>query len=319
MAAEETKCPLCELPLKKMADGDGTARCDCANCGTYELALRAMAMARNELSPEQRRLLSYVVRKQQTAGHPSPRLGLDEIERILASERLPSPREMADNFVLLLGETQGADPGRRGRWEFEELCARLGALSSSAVIYTVMELEKAGVLYHDPPMDSVVAQLTFRGWERYEELKHGAVDSKRAFMAMKYGDPLLDDVYRKCFKPAVRRAGFDLGRLDERAPAGHIDSRMLEVIRRSRFVVADITYDNSGAYWEAGFAEGLDKKVIYTVSKVWIDEDRKNRVHFDTDHFNRIEWDVDNLEEAGGKLTAMIRNTFLAEVKMVDG
>jgi nucleoside 2-deoxyribosyltransferase len=94
---------------------------------------------------------------------------------------------------------------------------------------------------------------------------------------------------------------------------------MLEVIRRSRFVVADITYDNSGAYWEAGFAEGLDKKVIYTVSKVWIDEDRKNRVHFDTDHFNRIEWDVDNLEEAGGKLTAMIRNTFLAEVKMVDG
>jgi hypothetical protein len=63
MAAEETKCPLCELPLKRMTDGNGTARCDCANCGTYELTLRAMGMVRNELLPEPRRLLSYVVRE----------------------------------------------------------------------------------------------------------------------------------------------------------------------------------------------------------------------------------------------------------------
>jgi len=33
--------------------------------------------------------------------------------------------------------------------------------------------------------------------------------------------------------------------------------RMRLEIRRSRFAVVDLTHGNRGAYWEAGFAEGL--------------------------------------------------------------
>jgi len=35
-------------------------------------------------------------------------------------------------------------------------------------------------------------------------------------------------------------------------------------IRSAKFLVADLTDENRGAYWEAGFGEGLGKKVYYT-------------------------------------------------------
>ena len=35
------------------------------------------------------------------------------------------------------------------------------------------------------------------------------------------------------------------------------------MVRDAAFVISDLTHDNSGAYWEAGYAEGLGKPVIY--------------------------------------------------------
>ena len=34
-------------------------------------------------------------------------------------------------------------------------------------------------------------------------------------------------------------------------------------IRASRFVICDLTHGNRGAYWEAGFAEGIGRPVIF--------------------------------------------------------
>src|SRR6185436_19550551 len=97
-----------------------------------------------------------------------------------------------------------------------------------------------------------------------EDLRRGAAAGRRAFMAMPYGNEVLERVFTECFRPAVAAAGFELVRLDERPPAGSIDDRLRVEIRRARFLVADFTNGNHGAYWESGFAEGLGKPVIYT-------------------------------------------------------
>jgi len=83
-------------------------------------------------------------------------------------------------------------------------------------------------------------------------------------MAMQFGDPLLNRVLAECFKPAVVRAGFTLRALTDGQGAGLIDNQIRAAIRSARFVVADLTHDNNGAYFEAGFAEGLGIPVIYT-------------------------------------------------------
>jgi hypothetical protein len=77
-------------------------------------------------------------------------------------------------------------------------------------------------------------------------------------MAMKFGDPTLDRMFTECFKRAVAKTGFELRILSENARAGLIDDRLRVEIRQARFLVADLTHSNPGAYWEAG------------MQKVWV-------------------------------------------------
>jgi nucleoside 2-deoxyribosyltransferase len=133
-------------------------------------------------------------------------------------------------------------------------------------------------------------------------------------MAMQYGDALLDRVYGECFKPAVERAGFSLFRLDERPEAGLIDNRMRVDIRASRFLIADITNRNPGAYWEAGFAEGLGKPVIYTCERSRFSEHK----HFDVEHHYHVLWDADKLDAAQDELATAIRATLPSEARISD-
>ena len=134
-------------------------------------------------------------------------------------------------------------------------------------------------------------------------------------MAMQYNDPILDQKIFPKFKEATKEAGFDLVRLDNAPRAGLIDEQLRVEIRRARFLVADLTHDNSGAYWEAGFAEGLDKPVIYTCEKGVF---KSRGTHFDTNHFHTIQWDAADPLKAARELKATIRATLPDEARMED-
>ena len=153
------------------------------------------------------------------------------------------------------------------------------------------------------------------GWDYYEQIKRGAVMSRKAFMAMEYGNKDLDYVFEICFRPAVKATGYDLFRLDEKPRAGIIDDRLRVEIRTSRFLISDLTNENRGAYWEAGFAEGLGKPVIYTCEKIGFEE---RKTHFDTNHHLTIIWEKDKLENAALNLIATIRATLPDEAVLAD-
>jgi hypothetical protein len=166
------------------------------------------------------------------------------------------------------------------------------------------------------PRNSIrAAALTFEGWSKYETFKNVRQQSRDAFMAMKFGDPEVDEALALCFKPAVERAGFRLKPLNEAQPAGLIDDQMRVALRSARFVIADLTHASNGAYWEAGFAEGLGRPVIYTCRKSdWEQE----KTHFDTNHLGTIIWDPDQYDDAANRLTAMVRATLPSEATMSD-
>jgi nucleoside 2-deoxyribosyltransferase len=90
-------------------------------------------------------------------------------------------------------------------------------------------------------------------------------------------------------KPATREVGYDLVDMRDVSRAGIIDNLMREQIRDSAFVVVDLTHDNSGAYWEAGYAEGLGKQVIYICERSKFD---RAKTHFDTNHCTTVLWDT---------------------------
>jgi nucleoside 2-deoxyribosyltransferase len=130
-----------------------------------------------------------------------------------------------------------------------------------------------------------------------------------AFFARKFANHDLDDVYENCLVQAVSETGYKLRTVTQKA--SHIDAIIEDEIRRCRFLVADLTDANAGAYWEAGLAEGLGKPVIY-ICRDGV------QTHFDTDHRHTVRWDLAKLDETAKRLKAVIRNTLLGDAKQGD-
>ncbi|MBI5115192.1 nucleoside 2-deoxyribosyltransferase [Candidatus Poribacteria bacterium] len=134
-------------------------------------------------------------------------------------------------------------------------------------------------------------------------------------MAMKFGDATLDKVLDQVFRPCVKQTGFELFRLDDVPRAGLIDDRLRVEIQACDFLIADLTHDNLGAYWEAGYAEGLGKPVIYTCEEKTFEQEK---THFDTNHHLTIVWDENSPGAAGEGLKATIRATLPHLAKQKD-
>ena len=102
--------------------------------------------------------------------------------------------------------------------------------------------------------------LSLAGWEQYDAGKRGQLDGNYGFIAMQFGEPDLDLFVKDVVKPTVKGdMGYNLVNMNDVARAGVIDNIMRIQIEGATFVIADLTHDNSGAYWEAGYAEGLGK------------------------------------------------------------
>ena len=258
----ENKCPLCEIPTPPQ-NRDPVRRSvinvDCRNCGRFGIDERQILSWSKKT--HENALISYAVRKRQdTTGD----ILLTEawLDDILKNTALPLPAEQAENLIRSIADSLK----RKGAGVFVRVVprywtARIGALNEDGVQYIrdgllaedLLEMGKDATLANQSG-----ARLSFHGWERYEELKRKSTNSRLAFMAMQFGDHELNNVFENCFHPAADRAGYSLEKMDDKPEPGIIDVRMEVEIRRSRFVVADLTHQNRGAYWEAGFATALD-------------------------------------------------------------
>jgi hypothetical protein len=226
----------------------------------------------------------------------------------------PTPREQVENLILWIGDNQKS-PEEWTSDAKEALAATVGSpisLNEGAFDWLINEVkEECWFSVHPSGIHGKLGfRLSMKGWNFYEQLLHKRTVSRIAFMAMKFGDPTLENVFQNCFKAAVADAGFELRPVTEGQGAGLIDNQIRAAIRSARFVVADLSHDNNGAYFEAGFAEGLGLPVIYTCEASKFTE---KKTHFDTNHMVTIPWDVADLGSAAKKLTATIRNTLPAE------
>lgn len=178
--------------------------------------------------------------------------------------------------------------------------------------------------------------ITTKGYRRLREIKRPNLDSRFCFIAMWF-TPEMNEVFDKAIKPAIEfiEMGETIPRyqavkIDNVEHVNDINDEIIAQIRRSRFMVCDLTGYRGGVYFEAGFAHGLGLEVIYTCRKDWTKEEiladssgkkvsvlldsegreiavKKEEVHFDLAHRNRIEWEPDKLEEFRTKLENRIR------------
>lgn len=307
------KCPLCDGKPTNWSQHphgrDGNVY-DCPNCGMYFISGTALAMLSN-ITREERALLSHKVWQNRGIGGTFE-LTSEHVRRIHLDE-LPGPEEQLENLFAFWGDEQGNNLASPIEVPWSDLRAKLGAVNPGDVDYIAVEAIDRRLLRGHSSDQRVEGVLTFRGWEEYRRIKRGQSATTHAFMAMPFGHPDITKFVDDVFRPAVAETGFTLKRLDDAPQAGVIDNRMRVEIRQAKFVVAELTHENRGAYWEAGFAEGLGKPVIYTCEKTYFDA---NKTHFDTNHCTTVKWDPADPTKAAEDLKATIRNTFPFEAKM---
>lgn len=305
----DTLCPICKSPAHVGLPSGDNWNVKCPKCQIYSISGTAEKILSYIPDDSPVRVsLSYQLNSKARAGQENISLTSDDIKNAKENPLLPTHSERADNLLLYIADkTQwlGEDYTVQGDRDY----LIIGSETENGFYIIRQWLIDKGLL---EDRKGGVARLTVDGWMKVDELrKNAATDSTLAFLAMQYGDDEVSSFMKNHIVPAVaEECGYRLERLDERPKAGVLDNRMQLMIKQSRFLVVDVTGDNSGAYWEAGYAYGLGKPVIYMCrAKDAESADKKKRPHFDVDHHQAVFWDPQNPKEACDLLTVIIKNT----------
>lgn len=307
-------CLVCDAGCRvHQSPGVGTVYY-CDRCGAYQMTPMAAALAsedttRGEFSSAAR---AFVIRQMQRH-NKLPTIDEEIWRYTILPATVPTPMEQIDMLVDMLGQDRAV--GRFVEVKASETAFQIGVVDARrGVAYLLSEMENSGLIKTKHDVSTHRAQLTLVGWQRYEELQRAHPNSRTAFMAQQFGDAELDALVNEHFRPAVAETGFTLRRVDDKPRAGLIDDQLRVDIRNARFLICDLSHGNRGAYWEAGYAEGLGKPVIYTCQKQAFGA-KDTHPHFDTNHHLTVIWSADDPADAVRRLKATIRATILDAIQ----
>jgi hypothetical protein len=296
----EQYCPLCGSAGAKTF-GE-TIRCE--RCGRFQASFRFLAALKTlKEEPQFQKLspfLSAHLRQSSDSGQ-IVELQIDNWESLAQGHsRTPVVRKL-DRLLRLFAarsETIGAD-AKIGADDF----VLVDAANTTELDYLVVALEEQQLLRKKNGNTAVV---TPRGWERLNPLDPGGVPGT-CFVAMAF-DPSLNNVFETGISPAITATGLEVIRVDKLEHNGVVTDLIQAEIRRAQIVVADVTLQRQGVYFEAGFAIALGRVVIWSCR-----EDEIAKVHFDTRQYSHVVWA--DARDLRAKLEARIRGTVSIPLK----
>ena len=222
-----------------------------------------------------------------------------------------SPSVQAMNLIRYIGD-EVLETGRPIQ-QLSDISAEIGAQSAELAGGLLEELQERGLVKMGKPARTLSGtiylnvNLSLTGWDQYEAEKHGELSGNYGFLARKFDEPELDKFVHDVLKPTVEEStGYKLHDMNDLSKAGVIDNIMRIAVRDAKFVLVDLTHDNNGAYWEAGYAEGLGKPVIYLCEQGKFEAEK---THFDTNHCTTVPWDRNDDAEFSRRLTATLRRS----------
>lgn len=319
-----TICPLC-LSIDGFECRDGGSwdvnniRHECEVCGVFGTTWEA----RDDFLGSQHARTTKVVRAALShwARLRQPQRNSDNIP-LVTSElvsatingdiQLPNPAEQAINIIRFIGDEVNIT-GEAMPYLVPKFHAVVGSVRREWAYKLLFELEARGLIFAVDSAtlasyDALDIGLTLDGWQRYEAEQKGQTFANYGFMALKFGDEVLDPFLREHIKPAIESIGMQLRDMRDCSKAGIIDNLMRIEIRDSAFVLVDLTHDNPGAYWEAGYAEGLGKPVLYICERTKFDA---AKTHFDTNHCTTVVWDAESPLDFRESLVATLKRSLV--------
>lgn len=311
------RCPICRnsdgAQCVRVSPQTERIRFECDRCGPFNISDTALDDSALEgLGLVQRAALSHRIRTQFTKADLLTTVWLNQNREKL---KLPSPAKQVANLIRIIGERKLAtgedtpvwvslvgEVGCFGEAELHELVRELTEQKSIGNRGSHKVLRRSNAELHTSRLG-----LTLQGWREFEAEQRGEFGGGFGFLALKFGDEQLDDFVAQNLKPVVKaELKLDIVDMRDVGRAGLIDNIMRAQIRDSAFVIADLTHDNYGAYWEAGYAEGLGKPVIYICERKKFEA---AKTHFDTNHSTTVPWSTDDPGKFREEIIATLRRS----------
>ena len=305
--------PEISYPVKsKFSKKSDLLELDCLVCGKYQMSLKFYESSYiprlDEMTNVQRAALSHFIISS-NQNDIIPEFNAENISSMVNNARLPSPSTQVINLIRFIGNEQNVSG-----IPIIDLPNNFFAIIGSPNITTALDLisqmsrkdlvsYNRSYLIRESTVDDINLGLTLEGWERFESVQVGKIASDYGFVAFQFDN--LDFLrVLEYVKPKIQKLGFDLKDLRNETTVGTVDNIMRLRIRDAAFIIADLTDDNRGAYWESGFAEGVGKPVIFVCEEKKFEE---WKTHFDTNHQMTIMWSVGEMAKFGERLEATIR------------
>ena len=308
---EQEICPLCKEGCKSLDRVDANKySINCRRCGEFESMASAYAII-GYLDVEKRCLLSGITR-QAWEGNGSRFLITQEViqnnDVFDAEIRSMAPRGVVESSNLLLQYL--AKKSRRPSipaviepiWDYPiAFCQNSDELRFYISHLMDLGLVKCG----HAPAQSYELKITPKGWVKIEQMTKPNMESKQAFVAMWFNDEV-KDAFTKGIALLEEDTGFSMMRVDMQEYNDKICERIIAEIKKSRFLIVDVTGHRHAVYFEAGYAMGMGLPVIWTCR-----EDHKPDCHkiFDTRQYNHIFWKTPD------ELREKLRDRILATIR----
>ncbi len=301
------QCPICKLENQKVLaerDHGDKVTYDCSRCGRYTISGTAEAIAESKNKSAE---LSGWLRERNLLGIEIPMLTSSFLEEVIKTLPSYSPLEK-QNKLLKAIELLTDYPGREVVLIPEHEASLAWAENEKEFEFYIKSLMDRGLIeipnseqrtLSDPLYPMVI---TAAGWEHLEKDETNLASKTQAFIAMSFDKALLP-VYENAIAPAIESTGYRPYRVDSKPHLERIDAKIIAEIKNSRFIVADVTQQKVGVYYEAGFAHGLGIPVIWCVR-----HDDLENVHFDTRQYNHILWKTED------ELKEKLRDVILATI-----
>ncbi|MFA7175079.1 MAG: hypothetical protein WC340_17025 [Kiritimatiellia bacterium] len=312
MTIDKSKCPVCKTHDTVIDDSKEMRKIECPLCGHYRISREQMFC---DFSVS-KHLLSGVIRNTwETTGKEFEVYcyKVDSMESLqkVSPVQIPNGSDVPAKANLILRHLQRKStyPGKIITLASDQNYSVGFCDNKYEFVFCRSYLLDLKVIENVPkPLVGQISndyRITPSGWAYLSGI--GADAAEQGFIAMSF-KPELKPVSDSGIYPGIKKAGYKPLRIDRKDHNNRIDDEIVAEIRKSRFIVADLTGNNQGAYYEAGFAQGLGKPVIWTCEKNQLEA---KDLHFDVRQYSIVTWEIghENLKDFAKHITQRIEAT----------
>jgi hypothetical protein len=252
---------------------------NCPRCGRFLITTMNLLT----IADEEKELLPYLSMHTRQAHERGERVELNASHWknfALAHKNTPVSRKLLNLLELVAQRTK--NPGHEIVLNPNTDPPLLDAFDAAELKFLISTQAEQGNIRVDRGYSVL---LTAKGWEKIQAASLSGIPGK-CFVAMSFADDLKQPVFEEGIEPAIEiDCQMKAVRIDLVPHNDNIIDKIIAEIRTCQFMVADFTGHKAGVYFDAGFAKGLGREVIWTCR-----EDDFENIHFDIAQFSHIIW-----------------------------